>query len=133
MATSKWRREDQTGGSCTAWSRPIPHTDKLAWITAVDDASGPTDPAAVRCAFLDASDNHRWNATTLSWHRDEDLAGTVMSLDDAMTLVNDICHHFHNAAWTENYFDEEVESEREERCQHRDSGRGVCVDCGDFL
>ena len=94
LLRDNWNREDQTGGNCTAWSRPIPNTDKLAWGTAVDDASVPTDPDAVRCAFMDASDNYIWYTATLSWHRDEDMAGTVMPLDDAMTLVNDICHHF---------------------------------------
>ena len=28
---------------------------------------------------------------------------------------------------------EMLELAREERCQHRDSGRGVCVECGAFL
>jgi hypothetical protein len=35
--------------------------------------------------------------------------------------------------WKTKHEKEMLELEREERCQHHDSGRGVCVECGAFL
>ena len=87
-----WNLEAETGGGCSAWSRPIPKTDKVAWMTDVDDPSIPTSPDSVRCAFMDGSDNFLWNAITESWHLDEEMSGTVMSLTEAVNLVNEICN-----------------------------------------
>jgi hypothetical protein len=35
--------------------------------------------------------------------------------------------------WKTKHEEEMLELEWEERCQHHDSGRGVCVECGAFL
>lgn len=95
-----WHLEAQTGGNCTAWSKKLPNTDVVAWITDADDPSVPTDPERVRLTYFgDSGDVVTFVAGRWRPVKDEGLfeVSAVCSLEQALyktSLWQYVCQCF---------------------------------------